>query len=168
MGCSILMAYYLSRERNQDVVAAYRRYQQYLQEHSSEFPPGALALGTSEWYQNATDHRCPHDGRLDTLFISQIIHQRQKPMTIMRIRLFAPYHDGSIEFAYPQVFAYGLESAGSEKVPMEWLYDEFRVAENGHLVHEIEWVFASSNRLSRWTIEASDVQFHWTPQLPVR
>src|ERR1051326_5505613 len=161
------MAYYLSREREQDVVAAYRRYQQYLQEHSREFPPGAFALGTSEWYQNASDHRCPHDGRLDTLSVFQIIHQGQKPTTIMRIRVVAPYDDGFIEFAYPHVFAYQLESAGSEKAPIEWLFDEFRVTENRHLIHEIEWRFGSSNRLSRWIIEASDVQFHCIPQLPL-
>jgi hypothetical protein len=132
------MAYYLSREREQDVMAAYRRYQQYLQEHSSEFPPGALALGTSEWYQHPNDHRCPHDGRLDTLFVSEITNQDQKHTITMRVRLVAAYHDGFIEFTYPQVFAYRLESESSEKRPVDWLYDEFRLAENSHLIHEIE------------------------------
>jgi hypothetical protein len=160
------MAYYLSREREQDVMAAYRRYQQYLQEHSSEFPPGALALGTSEWYQNPNDHRCPHDGRLDTLFVSEITNQDQKHTITMRVRLVAAYHDGFIEFTYPQVFAYRLESESSEKRPVDWLYDEFRLAENGHLIHEIEWASGSSDQIFRWTIEASDIQCHWIPQLP--
>jgi hypothetical protein len=161
-----LMAYYLSREREQDVMAAYRRYQQYLQEHSSEFPPGALALGTSEWYQHPNDHRCPHDGRLDTLFVSEITNQDQKHTITMRVRLVAAYHDGFIEFTYPQVFAYRLESESSEKRPVDWLYDEFRLAENSHLIHEIEWASGSSDQIFRWTIEASDVQCHWIPQLP--
>jgi hypothetical protein len=34
--------------------------QQYLREHQHRFPPGAFALGTSEWWQLPHDHRCPH------------------------------------------------------------------------------------------------------------
>src|SRR5215467_2275968 len=45
------MAYYLSNERNKDVLEAYRRYQEYLRQHERTFPPSAFALATAEWYQ---------------------------------------------------------------------------------------------------------------------
>ena len=59
------MAYYLGKEREVDVVAAYRRYRDYLQQHREDLPRTAFELGTAEWYQDPSDHRCPHDGWLE-------------------------------------------------------------------------------------------------------
>ncbi len=132
------MAYYLSNERNQDVVAGYQRYQQYLREHEHEFPVGAFALGTAEWYQNAHDHRCPHDGRLENFIISEIADSNGKRLAI-RIRLLGAYHDGYIELFYPQVFGFNLETASRAGGLGDWLYDEFRVSSEGHLIHQVEW-----------------------------
>src|SRR5215470_10722994 len=67
------MAYFLSNERNKEVVGAYRRYQEYLRQHEQEFPPSAFALATAEWYQNPNEHRCPHDGWLENLIISETV-----------------------------------------------------------------------------------------------
>src|SRR5215831_5118719 len=104
------MAYFLSKERNRDVLEAYRRYQEYLRQHEREFPPSAFALATAEWYQNARDHRCPHDGWLENLVISETADNDKKRTTTIQVRLVAAYHDGHIEFFYPQVFTYTLES----------------------------------------------------------
>lgn len=38
-----------------------------------------------------------------------------------------------------------------------WQYDEIRLSESGHVVHEVEW---SSG--SRWLIECADVTYEWT------
>jgi hypothetical protein len=158
------MAYYLSNERSRDVLEAYRRYQQYLHQHEPEFPPNAFALATAEWYQNSNDHRCPHDGWLEDLVVSETIDTNKRRMTTFRTRLVAAYHDGYIEFFYPQVFMYTLESPLCSGGLGDWLYDEFRLSPNGHVIHEIEWAGVLSGKGSRWVIEASDVRFQWIPQ----
>jgi len=93
-----LMAYFLSKKRNRDV-EAYRRYQEYLRQHEREFPPSAFALATAEWYYNPTEHRCPHDGWLENLIISETAGASKKRTTTILTRLVAAYHDGYIEFS---------------------------------------------------------------------
>ena len=158
------MAYFLSDERNKDVVEAYRRYQEYLRQHEHEFPSGAFALGTAEWYQDPNDHRCPHDGWLETLVVSETADVERKRKTSIVIRLLGAYHDGFIEFSYPDVFAYILGSPSCARGLGDWLYDEFRLSPNGHVIHEIEWAGVTNAEGSRWIIEASDVIFRWIPQ----
>lgn len=158
-----IMAYYLSNERNKDVVEAYRRYQQYLRQREQEFPPSAFALATAEWYQNPDDHRCPHDAWLENLIISERADTNKKRTTTVLTRLLAAYQDGYIEFFYPEVFRYAFESPSCGGLG-DWLYDEFRPSPNGHLIHEIEWAGSPNSEGARWIIEASDVSFHWVPQ----
>src|SRR5215472_11424902 len=158
------MAYYLSDERSLDVVGSYQRYQQYLREHEREFPPGAFAVATAEWYQNPNDHRCPHDGRLEHLIVSEVPDLDKQGLTTARIRLLAAYHDGFIEFAYSRVFAYSFDSPACFNGLGDWLCDEFRLSSDGDVIHEIEWAGGRGDKMSRWIIEASDVQFQWIPQ----
>ena len=122
---------------------------------------GAFALGTSEWYQNPEDHRCPHDGWLENLIISETAGPAKKRNATIRIRLLAAYHDGYIEFFYPNVSTYLFESPSCTTGVGDWLYDEFRLSDNTRVVHEIEW----SAPRSRWIIEALDVQFLWVPHV---
>lgn len=158
------MAYYLSNERNRDVAEAYRQYQDYLRQHEREFPPSAFALATAEWYQNPSDHRCPHDGWLENLVLSETVDIAKKRATAIRARLLAAYEDGYIEFFYPQVFAYKLDGPSCAGGLGDWLYDEFRLSPNGNVIHEIEWGGLLNGKPARWIIEASDVQFHWISQ----
>jgi hypothetical protein len=144
------MAYYLSNERNKDVREAYRRYQEYLRQHEHEFPPGAFALATAEWYQNPTDHRCPHDGWLENLIISERADSSKKRTTTILTRLLAGYHDGYIEFFYPDVFSYSFESPSCADGLGDWLFDEFRLSPNGHVIHEVEWSGFPHSEGSRW------------------
>ena len=44
----------------------------------------------------------------------------------------------------------------------DWLYDEFRLGDDGHILHEIEW--SGPHETARWLIEASDVEFTWVPR----
>lgn len=159
------MAYYLSEEREVDVAKAYRRYQQYLRDHENTFPPSAFALGTAEWYQNPSDHRCPHDGWLENILISEVPDGNRKRVTTINIRLLAAYHDGYVEFFYPTVFNYTLLCSSSAHGMGDWLYDEFRLSSEGHLIHEIEWAGFPKEEGSRWIIEATDVEFRWIPQI---
>jgi hypothetical protein len=43
----------------------------------------------------------------------------------------------------------------------DWRYDEFRVNEEGRLVHEIEW--GGRKDTGSWLIVASDIEFKWSP-----
>ena len=160
------MAYYLSKQRNADVAGSYQRYQQYLREQKHVFPPNAFALATAEWYQNPADHRCPHDGWLESFIISETPNLERKMRTLsIRTRLLGAYHDGYIEFYYSSVFAYTLESQLCTKGLGDWLYDEFRLSSEGRLIHEIEWSGFPNGKDARWIIEASDVEFRWIPQV---
>jgi hypothetical protein len=150
------MAYYLSKKRNQDVVGAYRRYQEYLRQHEQEFPPGAFALARADWYHNPNDHRCPHDGWLENLVISETAGTDKKRTTAILIRLLASYHDGSLEFSYPAVYGYTFESRSCTRGLGDWRYDEFRLSPDGHLIHEIESAGFPKGEGARWIIEASD------------
>jgi hypothetical protein len=89
------MVYFLSKEQNDDIANSFRRYQEYLRERTHAFPPNAFALGTAEWYYNPTDHRCPHDARLENVTISEIAGNDRTRITSIRLRLLGAYQDGS-------------------------------------------------------------------------
>lgn len=127
------------------------------------FPPGAFALGTAEWYQNASDLRCPHDAWLDNVTISETVGDDKNRATTIHIRLLGAYHDGYIELSYPRAFGYSLIGSVSTRGLGDWLYDEFRLSPRGHLIHEIEWSGSPPGEDSRWIIEASDIELRWFP-----
>jgi hypothetical protein len=160
------MAYYLSKEREADISGSYTRYQEYLHKQRDLLPPVAFSLGTAMWYQNPSDHRCPHDAWLEQIIISEPAEgeRKEKRQTSVRIRLFGAYHDGFIEFFYPRVFGYTLDTPSSTRGLGDWRYDEFRVSPAGHLLHEIEWAGFPGKEGSRWIIESSDVEFLWIPK----
>lgn len=145
-----------------DVAASFRRYQEYLHTTRRRFPPLAHRLATSGWYFDPTDHRCPHDGWLEELVITEPASGKRSQHRIVsiRVRLLDAYHRGHIELVYPQVFRYQITSAGAGAGHGDWLYDELRVSDEKHLIHEIEWWRAGE--LERWLIEASDVAYTWT------
>ena len=157
------MAFILSKDRDRDVVAAFHRYEEYLKHQRSAFPLGAYSLATAEWYFDPRDHRCPHDAWLDNLTLSEKATGLRHEIRIltMRIRLLGAYQDGHIELYYPQVFGYGLEIDSVVNGHGDWLYDQFRLNDRGHVLHEIEW--SGPGTSGQWMIEASDVEFAWRP-----
>jgi len=149
--------------RDADVIGAFKRYRDYLAPLRDAFPRSAYALATSDWYFNFGDHRCPHDGWLESFCLTEPSSgsQREIRTLSMQIRLLGAYHDGYIELLYPQVFAYRLDIADSQYGHRDWRYDELRLSNDGHVIHEIEW--CGANATGSWLIEASDVEFKWTP-----
>ncbi len=160
------MAYFLSNERNEDVVGSYRRYQQYLREHKDRFPAGAFALATADWWYEPSDHRCPHDAWLEHLSIFEPARgeRNEDRSTRIEIRLLGAYHDGYIELSYPHVYGYQMQSPSCERGLGDWRYDEFTLSPKGHIIHEIEWAGFGEDKGSRWIIEASDITFEWMPK----
>jgi hypothetical protein len=147
-----------------DVGAPIRRYREYLESKKKIFPPSAYALAISDWYFNPVDHRCPHDAWLESFAVLE--HSSGDRHEIrhcsMTVRLRGAYHDGFIEIRYPQLFAYSLSVSPESRGHGDWWYNEFRVSDEGHLIHEIEW--APGPEYRSWVITASDMEFRWIPR----
>ncbi|MES2820227.1 MAG: hypothetical protein V4812_14715 [Pseudomonadota bacterium] len=154
----------LDKQRQQDVAGAFKRYQAYLDQNKTRFPKKAYALASSAWYFSSADHKCPHDAWLEDLRIFEPASgdRNQDREISIEIRLLAAYHDGVIKLSYPSVFGYELSSAHVILGHCDWRYDEIRLAENGNIIHEIEW--SGARDTARWIIEANDIEFAWIPR----
>jgi hypothetical protein len=148
--------------RDDDAAGAFELYRDYLASLRDSFPRSAYALATSDWYFNFRDHRCPHDGWLESLSLTETASgaRREIRTLSMRVRLLGAYQDGHIELLYPQVFAYRLDVIDGRRGHRDWRYDELR-EKDGHVIHEIEW--CGKVGTGSWLIEASDVEFQWLP-----
>ena len=160
------MAFILSDSERDEI--AFARYMKYLARNKAIFPPRAFELATSDWFYNFRDHRCPHDAWLETFQLSETSERKaQLRSCSISPRLLGAYHDGHIEISYPEVFSYSFQSFMAGKVTShgDWRYDEFRLSEHGHLLHEIEWAGApgAQGKSFSWLIEADDIDFRWIP-----
>ncbi|MDH3594597.1 MAG: hypothetical protein OEM93_07060 [Rhodospirillales bacterium] len=155
------MSFILAGERDDDVVAAFQNYRQYIEGLKDWFPRGAYELAVSDWYFDFTDHKCPHDAWLEELSIIENSKGERNEIrtSSIRIRLLGAYHDGFIEFHYSKVFQCDLRGHRIDRGHRDWRYDEFRLSESGHLLHEIEW--DGFGETGRWLIEADDVEYRW-------
>jgi hypothetical protein len=149
-----------------DAARAFARYRDYLAAEAHRFPPHALALATADWYFLSDDHRCPHDAWLQHVRLTEVGRGKgqQRRRDRLRIQLLGAYHDMILTFTYKAVIRYVLrgDDLRSSLGHADWRYDEFRVNNEGHLVHEIEWWQAWET--GRWLIEAEDVEFQWRPR----
>jgi hypothetical protein len=157
------MSYILARERDLDVGAAFSDYRRYLEGNKANFPRSAYELATADWYFNFNDHRCPHDAWLEsaTFHEAPVLGVEGLRSVALTLRLLGAYHDGHIEITYPNVQTYQLNMLHLGQGHGDWRYDEFRAAEGGRVIHEIEW--ATSGETGRWCVESSDVLYKWTP-----
>lgn len=160
------MTFILGANREDDSDDWYTKYVEYLAANRHRFPPGAYALATSTWYFGFNDPRGPHDAWLADVTIREPdtgTWGEARPVSI-RVRLLDAWNSGHIELVYPRVYAYRIVMTGTEARHGDWRYDEFRVTDHGHLLHEIEWW--SSAETGTWLIEADDVEHRWTPLGP--
>lgn len=158
------MSFILDAQLREDWRGAYDRYRRYLEEVRGRMPPSAHELATSGWYFDFSDHRCPHDAWLQSITISEspVDEEIRERFVSIQVRLLGAYHDGIIEFHYPRVARYQLGSAGAGRGHQDWRYNEFRLSDEGHVIHEIEWCGAWET--ARWVIEAEDVFYRWLPR----
>jgi hypothetical protein len=161
------MTYILAEQRDADVVAAFANYASYLRDDEKQFPPSAYTLATSDWYFDFNDRRCPHDSRLESAVISEPSAGSRDELRFctITVRLLGAYHDGHIEFVYPNARCYRLSMEHLGQGHGDWRYDEFRLGGDGRVIHEIAW--ATFGTTGRWIIEASDVHHKWTPKSPM-
>ena len=160
------MAFILAAERDGSgdaCATAFARYSEYLAANRARFPSSAYELATSEWYFDFADQRCPHDAWLEAVEISEPSAGARNAdrRTSIRVRLLSAAHDGHFEFYYPLAHSYELALTDGIEGHGDWRYDEFRLSEAGHVIHEIEWAGRADR--GRWLIEASDVLYSWRP-----
>jgi hypothetical protein len=153
--------YILSAQRDADVAGSFRRYRDYLSENRSRLPPSVYALAMSDWYFDFEDHRCPHDAWLESAEFSEPSSGSRSEIrsSMLTVRLLGAFQDGHIELTYAGVRAYELKMPGVACGHGDWRYDEFRVADEGGVVHEIEW--SAAGLVGRWQIVAADVIYQW-------
>lgn len=158
------MTFMLSKDRQgppTELREKFERYQDYLRSQVARFPQSAYQIATSEWYYSLTDPRSPHDGWLTDLQILE--GPNGKPDSdrsiSIRLRLLNAQQDRHIEYWYPRVSKYTLELANGEWGHRDWRFDEFRLAEDGQVIHEIEW--AAAGPTGHWVIVAADVQLRY-------
>lgn len=165
------MVFILSDERDDKFPAvrtAFERYSNYLKQNEAAFPPCAYELATSDWFYNPNDHRAPHDAWLESFEIAETPeHKAHLRSCSISLRLLGAYRDGHIKITYPRVLSYSFQNLMAGKVTShgDWRYDEFRLSERGHLIHEIEWAGApgAQGKAFSWVIEADDIEFRWIP-----
>lgn len=162
------MTYILAAERHRPEPEAsqlWKQYQAYLKENAHRFPPSAFALATSDWYYSFSDHHAPHDAWLEAATLAEPATGERNELRRLNLRvtLLGAYHDYILELFYPQVFSYSLSNPFAEGGHFDWRYDEFRLSEEGNLIHEIEWASPPGCE-ARWLIEASDVLYTARPK----
>lgn len=153
----------LAPERDANPLTAFADYAEYVKQNRAAFPPSAYALATSDWYFDSAVHHAPHDAWLESLTIAEPSSgsRREIRETAITIKLLGAYHDGYIELHYPRVFEYRFSAVELGRGHADWRYDEFRVDEEGRVLHEIQWWSARST--ATWLIVAADVQHRWLP-----
>lgn len=122
-------------------------------------------FATAQWYADPRDHRCPHDGWLESVEITEPASgaRQERRATAVTLRLLGAYHDGHIRFRYTGVTSYRLSSEACGRGVGDWLRDELTVVEGGLLRHQITWCNGPDGE-SEWVIEAENVAYEWVPR----
>lgn len=155
------MAYILLRDQQhrspEDSTVAWRRYRTYLDSIAELLPAAARSFALADWHYNLADHRAPHDAWVDSISVyeSATGSRHEVRQLHIKLRLFGAYHDGHIEIEYKDVHRYSIGSDNSAHG--DWLHDEIRLSESGHVLHEIE----IGGQL--WRIECRDIEYSWLP-----
>ncbi len=135
----------------EEIFDRFRRYAEFLEAIRERLPAGACAYAFSPWH-NSFDRQAPHDSWLEelTMQVASSGKRHQYRHLQIHVRLLGAYHDGMIEFHYRNVYDCSLVSVN------EWMYDEVRLSEDGHVIHEIRF-----DANSRWLIECEDFTYEW-------
>jgi hypothetical protein len=149
--------------RDEDGNDGFQPYQEYLERVRDAFPRSAYEIATYDWYFSCNDQRGPHDAWLETFELRESSTGRQGEIRTLSllVRLLGCHHDRYIQLRYPKVFSYNLKLGDGDHGQRDWRYDELRLSERGHLMHEIEWCRLDAT--GSWLIEASDLQIEWFP-----
>jgi hypothetical protein len=143
-----------------------RAYKSYLQSVQNSLPPHVFEFAAAPWHYDHTDHRCPHDGWLESLTVRENAEGDRRQLRCIEIELllFGASHDGHMRMTYRAVSSYFItlptceSSFGNRVGHGDWLVDEFRLSTNGLILHKV--LFSSG---SRFEIECHDFDWEWIP-----
>lgn len=158
------MTYILAKDRSNDSLEewdnAWSAYCRYLASVRQYLPRNAYEFATAPWHYNFEDHMSPHDSWHQSTILTETPVQGAKYSKLdISVRLLGAFHDGHIELRFENVRSCDLRAAfRQEGSRSDWLYDEVRLSESGHVLHEIEW----SNK-DIWLIECDELQYSWIP-----
>jgi hypothetical protein len=142
---------------------AFDRYREHLKANRGRFSASLCEIAVSEWYYDFNDARCPNYAVLENASLKEVTQDEETGARRMSVTLkLQGFHYDDVvhfQFHYPEVFFYRMESAHRLIARRTWRYDEFRLSEDGSVLHEIEWAGTGN-----WLIEASDVQFRCVVQ----
>lgn len=143
--------------------AAHCRYAEYLDRHRSKFPPAAFGYASAEWQENFNDCRAPHDSWVSEVkFVDRPLPGAGADRrTDLEIVLLGAFHDGHLHLRYTEVQSFHLTSTTAALGAIEVYRDEVRLSDNGHVVHEIEFLGAEN-----WLVECKDMEWAWVPCPP--
>jgi hypothetical protein len=146
----------------------WREYREYLDSIRSVMPQSAYEFATAPWHYDNSDSRSLHDSWVDSLLINELASGARHEIRLleMKVQLRGPYHNGSTMLEHREVYSYSLgmpfsSSPGRRRLGHgDWLCDEVRLSDGGHVLHEIEFSTGC-----RWIIECTDVEWRWKPAL---
>lgn len=153
--------YGLTAETARERFAAYAAY---LETVRGRMPAAAYEFAAAPWHYDPAASECPHDAWVESLVISEPSsgERREVRGLEIRARLLGAYHDGYIGLEYQGVRGYALtRSSRAGRRPDagghgDWLIDEVRVSEDGHVLHEVVFDLGG-----RWLIKCDDIIFRW-------
>jgi hypothetical protein len=147
---------------NNDAANIFKDYMNYLEEIKNDLPSNVYDIFSNPYYYDSQNHKCPHDGWIETLLINERYtkENRQDSIIDITIKLLGAYHDYFIYFNYKNVINYSLEmkklSQVGNKGHGDWLIDEISLVNNNILIHEIE--FSSK---AQWRISCTDLDISY-------
>ena len=157
------MAFILRKDNNQGSAEAFiqswHRYRDYLASIADKLPDSAREFALADWHHDFDDHRAPHDAWVEAVHIFETaLGERQEQRQIhIKVRLLGAYHDGHIEIEYMYVRRYSINSIYPNHG--DWGYDEIRLSDDGHVLHEIEFEMGDT----AWLIECENIRYTWLP-----
>jgi hypothetical protein len=157
----------VASEDLEESAALFERYFEYLDSVKERMPREAYSFAAADWHYDHNDSRCPHDAWVEELVLAEPSSGMRSEIRDLeiRVRLLGAWHDGHIELTYAKVQSYLLETPRKLEYPMrpgkgheDWMIDEVRLSESGHVIHEVEF-----SRGSHWSIESEDLIYRWKP-----
>lgn len=124
------------------------KYYKYLKLNQAYFPKRAFEIITSDWYIDPRDHKCPHDGNLISLELSEQVDDSKTSFIgklDLRIRIKAAYGDYEINYIYKGIKRYNFNYPDFiyDQTHGDWLNDRFLISKEKCIIHKI--IFSSNS-----------------------
>src|SRR5262245_5051906 len=142
------------------------RYKSYFATIRDRLPIAAREFAEAPWHYDHEDHRCPHDGWVEHVLVSEPAkgNRRQRRRIDIQIRLLGTHHDGHLTLRYLNVVGYCMDQPNRPEDRKarqwvghgDWLIDEVGLSKEGFMTHEVAFCWGG-----RFYIECEDFTYEW-------